>query len=99
MISVHAISLVYELRILRSRLRNIVARNQDVLFGVDLVETGMCLDIIENMIRKVESYGTYVQELEDAARRASEAEAGVGQELQRGDADHGVERRGRHRAD
>lgn len=83
MYSVHAISLIYELRALRSRLdqsiQQLYVRTEDLEWMIDIVEL---------MIRKVERTGAYIQDLEDAlggapAQRSS-TQAGMGPRHQRG---------------
>lgn len=77
MISVHAVSLIYELRALRSRLDQSIA--QGALYHKD---AEWMLTLVTHMIGKVERTGAFIEGLKDenTALRAA-AEARLGQEL------------------
>lgn len=77
MISCHAVSLIFELRALRSRLDQSVA--QGALYSTD---AEWMLALVTHMIGKVERTDAYIQDLE-AVNEAlvAGAEARVGQDL------------------
>lgn len=70
MISVHAISMIYELRALRSRLHTSLQR--PTLTGPDLRELEWMHALTDNLIKKVERTGEYIAALEDASPPASD---------------------------
>jgi len=73
-ISVHAISMVYELRVLRSRAATILSREEGNLY-VDsrtFDELAAMVTLADLLIRKIERTGEFIGDLQAALKRASD---------------------------
>lgn len=84
-ISVHAISMLYELRVLRSRLEDMI--DQPALV-VDIDRLVAMWNIVELLIRKTERTGEFIAALQAQVNECEEeAQAGVGPGLHDRDGD------------
>lgn len=73
-ISVHAISMIYELRVLRSRAATILAREEGNLY-VDsrtFDELSAMVTLADLLIRKIERTGEFIADLQKALSAAKE---------------------------
>lgn len=80
-VSVHAISMLYELRALRSRLQSMLTQVEGslILTPRDLATIEWSLAMADNMINKVERTGEYIGALEREIESAhGSEEAGLG---------------------
>lgn len=80
MISVHAVSMLYELRALRARLTEMLARTDEFHNPQDIKAAEYMLGMIDLQIRKVERTGEYIASLEREVAAAAPAEADLGEE-------------------
>lgn len=76
-ISVHAISMVYELRVLESRLSDVLTVSRETLYLAprDIVALEHCLSIVELLQSKIERTGEYIASLEREVSAAVGPEA------------------------
>jgi len=81
-ISVHAISMIYELRALRSRLGDMLQEiDRGALYLVDEeAQLRWCYAICVNLINKVERTGEYIGSLEREVAASAPQEADLGEE-------------------
>jgi len=85
-VSVHAISMIYELRVLRSRAATILAREEANLY-VDsrtFDELSSMISLADLLIRKIERTGEFIADLQKAVKQAADEapeEADLGSEL------------------
>lgn len=92
-ISVHAISMIYELRVLRSRAATILSREEGNLY-VDsrtFDELAGMVTLADLLIRKIERTGEFIGDLQAALRQASveaPAPADLGPDRVDRDSDH-----------
>lgn len=90
MISVHAVSIIFELRSLRARLQHIIDRDSLFLTAASAEDIGYALSVVDLMTRKVENLGTYITSLHQVTEELRvTAEVGLGEERQQRHGDHG----------
>lgn len=85
-ISVHTISMLYELRALRSRLADILSQEGMVWTDHDTNQLIWCHRMADQLIRQTERTGEFIASLE--ARAQAQEEADLGSEVLRSP-DHG----------
>lgn len=79
-ISVHAISMIYELRALRARLVEMLERTDEFHNPQDVRTAEYMLSMIDLQISKVERTGEYIAALEREVSAAHAEEADLGEE-------------------
>lgn len=76
MVAVHAVGMIYTLRSVSMRLRELTIRNADLLYGIDRQDIEWLQAMIDSLIRRIEYVPSYIVDPAAAEPPPSEVDLG-----------------------